>query len=89
MSRVSGIEISSSQGLKNLQKWAQGKKSFPPKGRRLAVGKLFPSQGLILRVFLTCGMKKFLYLKPTAFSENLFESICHTVQIGTRDINCI
>ena len=33
MGRVSGMEISSSQGLKkNLQKLANGKKLFPPKG---------------------------------------------------------
>ena len=33
MGRVSGMEISSSQGLKKPPKLAQGKKLFPPKGR--------------------------------------------------------
>ena len=40
MGRVSGMEISSSQGLKKPPKLAQGKKLFPPKGRRPAGGKL-------------------------------------------------
>ena len=41
MGRLSGMEISSSPGLKNPLKLAQGQKFLPPKGRRPAGGKYF------------------------------------------------
>ena len=41
MGRFSGMEISSSPGLKNPLKLAQGQKFLPPKGRRPAGGKYF------------------------------------------------
>ena len=56
MSRMSGIEISSSQGLKK-----------PPKISPREVS--FSSHGLILRFFSTRGMKKFLYLTSTAIRK--------------------
>ena len=60
------------KGCKKPLNQPTGRKAYPPKGRRPAGGKPFPSQGLILRFFTTRGMKKFPYLKPTAHSENLF-----------------
>ena len=41
MGRLSGMEISSSPGLKTPLKLAQGQKFLPPKGRRPAGGKYF------------------------------------------------
>ena len=69
MSRMSGIEISSSQGLKKPPK-------ISPRDVKLtlprAVGPRevsFSSHGLILRFFSTRGMKKFLYLTSTAIRK--------------------
>ena len=58
MGRFSGMEISSSPGLKNPQKLAQGR-------------KILSSQGPF-EDFSSCGMKKFSYLKITAHLEIVF-----------------
>jgi hypothetical protein len=84
MGRLSGMEISSSPGLKIPLKLAHGQKILPPKGRRPTVGKVF-SHGLILEGFWTRGMKKFSYLTTTAHSEIvfLFESIYAQIEHPT------
>ena len=58
MGRFSGMEISSSPGLKNPQKLALGKKILP--------------LGLICEDFSTLGMKKFPYLKTGPFGNPIF-----------------
>ena len=72
MGRVSGMEISSSQGLKKPPKISPREETLSSQGPQ-ARGRLeFPSHGLILRFFSTRGMKKFLYLKPKAHLEIVF-----------------
>ena len=73
MGRFSGMEISSSQGLKNPQKLALGKKILPPAGLRPLGGKSFFPWANFWRFFSTLGMKKFPYLKPGPFGNPLFK----------------
>ena len=72
MGRVSGMEISSSQGLKKPPKISPREETLSSQGPQARGRQEFPSQGLILRFFSTQGMKKYPYLKPTTHSEIVF-----------------
>ena len=76
MGQLSGMEISSSPGLKIPQKLAHGQKFLPPKGRRPAGVKIFFPRANFWGLS-TRGMKKISYLTTKAHSEIvfLFESI--------------
>ena len=71
MVQLSGMEISSSPGLKVHQKLPRGRKTLAPMGHGLTGDEVF-SHGLIFEGFLTCRMKKFSYPTTATHSEILF-----------------
>jgi hypothetical protein len=72
MSRMSGIEIFSSQGLKKPPKISPGDEKLS-------------SQGLILRYFSIRGMKKFLYLTSTAIPVRVCFSVKSSYTLVNRE----
>ena len=73
MGWFSGMEISSSRGLKNPQKLAIGKNLASCGPTALGRTRFF-ALGLIYEDFSTLGMKKFPYLKTGPFGNCIFLS---------------